>query len=95
MKNVCTCTALASIIMVIPFGQVYGKTFPEQEHFIAVYFDNDVLLDIAGDAFGEDRNYTMGLGLVWGPENQTDGLLYSAHDYLAKSIKSWPLFTYE
>lgn len=70
MKNVGTCTALASIIMVIPFGQVYGKTFPEQEHFIAVYFDNDVLLDIAGDAFGEDRNYTMGLGFVGGQKTK-------------------------
>lgn len=81
---------LASMLMLTPFCQVFGKTFPEQERFFAVYFDNDVLLDIAGDAFGEDRNYTMGLGFVWGPENQTDGWLYSAHDYVAKVIKVGP-----
>lgn len=90
MKNVGTYTALASIITLIPFGQAYGRAFPEQERFFAVYFDNDVLLDIAGEAFGEDRNYTMGLGFVWGPENQTDGWLYSAHDYLAKAIEVGP-----
>ncbi|USI28548.1 lipid A-modifier LpxR family protein [Alteromonas macleodii] len=58
----------------------------QQDAYFAVYFDNDVLLDVLGDTFGEDRNYTMGLGIIWAPKTPANNWFYPVHDSLTEKL---------